>query len=84
MHQPHLLSDDEYYDIATEPTSNEMFDNGAWLAPVLSSRDPGVEAVTRAWQQVPGNPYEVSSSVVCVSQSNLTDSVSVSDCANLK
>jgi|GEM_PF-4753837 len=48
------------------------------------SRDPGVEAVTRAWQQVPGNPFDVSSAVVCVSQSNLTDSISISDCANLQ
>lgn len=39
----HELSDKEFYEIATAPTSNEMFDNGAWLAPVLNSLDPEID-----------------------------------------
>lgn len=33
----------EFYTLATAPTTNDMFDDGAWLAPVLTSTDPTVD-----------------------------------------
>lgn len=48
------------------------------------SRDPGVEAITRAWQQAPGNPFDVTSAAICVSQDEGASSIFPSDCANLK
>lgn len=47
MPQKKSLSAADHYEVVTAPTSNEMFDNGAWLAPVLTSVDPEVDVRVR-------------------------------------